>query len=239
MDSFSTGIEFEAFDRDSIDNLDAKLVVAERVASQARPGEVIGAGSGSTSFLAVHAIADRVAAGELTDVTLIPTSIEVRLTIAGRAMGTRGLVLGDLSTHRPDWLFDGADEVDLDGNLIKGRGGAMLREKLMFRATGDRRVLIDPSKRVDRLGERFPVPVEAMPLALPTVVGSLAALGATEAQLRTGTGKDGPVITESGNVILDCRFDLIEPGLEAGIKQITGVIESGLFLGYGPHVIVA
>ncbi len=229
-------IQFETFDRGSISNLDQKLEVARTVAARAGSGDVIGAGSGSTAFLAIHAIADRVAGGELTTVTLIPTSHEIHLTIAGLAASAPGLLLGDLSARLPDWLFDGADEVDPEGNLIKGRGGALFREKVMFRATEHRRILIDESKRVERLGERFPIPVEVVPLALPVVVEALTELGAVETEIRTGTGKDGPVITESGNVLLDCRFTEVGPDLEARIKAITGVVESGLFQGYGPVI---
>lgn len=225
-------INFEAFDRKSISRLDAKLEVARSVAGRAAGGDVIGAGSGSTAYLTILAIAERVSAGSLSEVTLVPSSHEVHLTIAGLAEKTRGLRLGDLFSVRPDWLFDGADEVDPDGNLIKGRGGALFREKVMFRATGDRRVLIDESKRVERLGERFRVPVEVVPLAIPVVLPCLEELGATETLIRAGSGKDGPVITESGNFLVDCRFDSIRPDLEQRIKAVTGVVESGLFQGY-------
>lgn len=231
-------IQFQAFERGRIVNLEAKQAVARRVAEGVRSGDVIGAGSGSTSWLAIHAIASRVGIGDLTEVTLIPSSIEGELTIAALASHRPGLRSGDLALNNPSWLFDGADEVDPEGNMIKGRGGALLREKLLFRSTLDRRVLIDDSKRVERLGERFPVPVEVIPAALPTLAGPLAELGAVEMKLRTGSGKDGPVITESGNLLVDCRFDRIDPGLEAGIKRITGVVESGLFQGYGPTVVV-
>lgn len=231
-------IRFEAFNRGTISNLDGKLKVAREVASRVADGQVVGAGSGSTAWLALHAIASRLEVGELSEVTLIPTSLEIQLTIANLASSRPGLRLGDLNLDQPEWLFDGADEVDPDGNLIKGRGGALLREKLLFRATGDRRVLIDGSKRVRKLGERFPVPVEVTPHALPLVGGPLAVLGATEITVRTGSGKDGPVFTESGNLLIDCRFEEVAPDLEAAIKQITGVVESGLFQGYDPIVIV-
>lgn len=230
-------IRFEAFDRASIGNLADKLKIARKVASQVADGQVIGAGSGSTAWLALHAIASRLEVGELSEVTLIPTSLEIQLTIANLASSRPGLRLGDLDLEEPEWLFDGADEVDPDGNLIKGRGGALLQEKLLFRSTGDRRVLVDSSKRVSSLGERFPVPVEVIPRSLPLVGEPLIALGATAIELRTGSGKDGPVITESGNLLLDCRFGRIEPGLEGEIKRTTGVVESGLFQGYDPAVI--
>jgi len=225
-------IPFETFDRDSISNYEDKLAVARSLAAGVESGEVIGAGSGSTAFLAIHAIADRVASGEVSGVTLIPTSIEVQLTIAGL-----GLQVGDLTADKPSWLFDGADEVDPDGSLIKGRGGALFREKILFRATTDRRVLVDQSKLVEHLGSRFPVPVEVEPVALPVAIPELEKLFPTEIEIRKATGKDGPVITELGNLIVDCRFEEVAPDLELRIKSITGVVESGLFQGYAPTLI--
>jgi ribose 5-phosphate isomerase A len=227
-------VTFEPFDSGSISNYEAKFRAAEEVAAMAESGQVIGAGSGSTAFLAVRAIASRVRHGELHDVRLIPTSIESELTITGL-----GLTQADLSEVAPDWLFDGADEVDPDGNLIKGRGGALFREKLLFSACQLRRVLIDPSKRVDRLGKSFPVPVEVVPRAASVAMAGLKALGASEITVRTGSGKDGPTLTEQGNLLLDCHFDSIDDGLEDEIKLIVGVLESGLFQGYGPEVISA
>lgn len=225
-------VTFEPFEASEISNYEAKFSVAERVAAMAESGQVIGAGSGSTAFLAVRAIATRVRHGELNDIRLLPTSIESELTITGL-----GLSQADLAEVAPDWLFDGADEVDPDGNLIKGRGGALFREKLLFSTCQLRRVLIDPSKRVDRLGLGFPVPVEVVPRAASTVLAGLKSLGATETRIRTGSGKDGPVLTEQGNLLLDCHFDRIEDGLEDQINLITGVLDSGLFQGYAPEII--
>lgn len=225
-------IPFETFDRESISNYEDKLTVARNLAAGVGSGQVIGAGSGSTAFLAIHAIAERVSAGEIADVVLIPTSIEVQLTIA-----SLGLRVGDLAAEKPEWLFDGADEVDPGGNLIKGRGGALFREKVLFRATEDRRVLVDRSKHVEHLGSRFAVPVEVEPVALPVVAPELEKLFPTEIEIRKASGKDGPVITELGNLIVDCRFDGIAPDLETRIKSITGVVESGLFQGYEPTLI--
>lgn len=225
-------IPFETFDRESISNYEDKLTVARNLAAGVGSGQVIGAGSGSTAFLAIHAIAERVSAGEIADVVLIPTSIEVQLTIA-----SLGLRVGDLAAETPQWLFDGADEVDPGGNLIKGRGGALFREKVLFRATEDRRVLVDRSKHVEHLGSRFAVPVEVEPVALPVVAPELEKLFPTEIEIRKASGKDGPVITELGNLIVDCRFDGIAPDLETRIKSITGVVESGLFQGYEPTLI--
>lgn len=225
-------IPFETFDRDSISNYEDKLGVARNLAAGVSSGQVIGAGSGSSAFLAIHAIAERVAAGDLGDVALIPTSIEVHLTIAGL-----GLTVGDLAADRPEWLFDGADEVDPGGNLIKGRGGALFREKILFCATTDRRLLVDKSKLVEHLGSRFPVPVEVVPPALPVAIPELEKLYPSEIEIRKAGGKDGPVVTELGNLIVDCRFDEISPDLEAKIKSVTGVVESGLFQGYEPTLV--
>lgn len=225
-------VPFETFDEGSISNYESKLAVARTVAAGAESGQTIGAGSGSTSFLAIHAIAERVKEGDLGEVTLLPTSIEVQLTIANL-----GLKVGDLAAGVPDWLFDGADEVDPGLNLIKGRGGALFREKLMFRATADRRVIVDETKRVERLGSKFAVPVEVVPAALPVVVPRLEALEPVELTIRRATGKDGPVITELGNTIVDCRFEGIDDDLERRIKEITGVVESGLFQGYEPTLV--
>lgn len=227
-------VTFEPFDAASISNYEAKFKAAEEVAALAESGQVIGAGSGSTAFLAVRAIASRVRHGELHDVRLIPTSIESELTITGL-----GLAQADLAEVAPDWLFDGADEVDPDGNLIKGRGGALFREKLLFSACQLRRVLIDPSKRVPRLGITFPVPVEVVPRAAPVASAGLKAIGASEIAIRTGSGKDGPVLTEQGNLLLDCRFETIDDDLEDRINLVTGVLDSGLFQGYGPEIVSA
>jgi len=227
-------VNFEAFEASTISNYEAKFKAAERVAALAEPGQVIGAGSGSTAFLAVRAIAARVRRGELADLRLVPTSIESGLTIGGL-----GLRQADLAEVAPDWLFDGADEVDPEGNLIKGRGGALFREKLLFAACPLRRVLIDGSKRVAHLGSGFPVPVEVVPGAAAVAVAGLRELGATESVIRKGTGKDGPVLTEQGNLLLDCHLTEIGENLEAEIKGLTGVLDSGLFQGYDPEIIEA
>lgn len=99
---------------------------------------------------------------------------------------------------RPDWTFDGADEVDPQRNLIKGRGGAMFKEKLLIRSSRKTFIIIDPSKRVNQLGNKFPIPVEVFPDSLTYVEHELQRLGASEIVLRPAHGKDGPVFTEMG-----------------------------------------
>jgi ribose 5-phosphate isomerase A len=139
---------------------------------------------------------------------------------------------------RPNWSFDGADEVSPEGYFLKGRGGAMFREKILMVSSPTRYLLVDRSKLVDRLGQTFPVPVEVYPEALHHVESELPRLGATSVELRLGLRKDGPVITEAGNLILDAAFSSIESTLERDIKAIPGVIESGLFIGYDVNLLV-
>lgn len=218
----------------TISNLEEKRTLAARVAARVRDGQVIGVGSGSTAYLAIQALGER-SAREGLSITAVPTSVEVAQVCAALGLPTAGL-----AEVRPEWGFDGADEVDeRDGlvRLIKGRGGAMFREKLVMASQAETLILVDRSKRVERLGERFPVPVEVHPSALHLVEERLVALRAAEVTLRPAGGKDGPVITENGHLILDARFEDVPNGLEERIAAIPGVIESGLFIGYPVEVV--
>lgn len=214
-----------------ISNKEEKQLIANRIAAQVKTGEVIGVGSGSTVFLALQRIAGRIREEGL-QVLAIPTSHEIKITCA-----RLGIPLTSLWEHSPAWSFDGADEVDPDFNLIKGRGGAMFKEKLLIRSSPKTFIIADSSKRVPKLGTLFPVPVEVFPEALMHVEKSLRSLHPTEIKLRMAEGKDGPVITENGNMILDVRFPEIPLYLETALKTITGVIESGLFMHYSVEII--
>ena len=218
---------------DTIINREGKQKAADEIAKKVKEGDVIGIGSGSTSYLALLAIAKKVKQEKL-NIKAIPTSIEIALTCT-----ELGILLTTLYEHRPDWLFDGADEVDPKHSLIKGRGGAMFKEKLMILSSPLNYILVDESKLVNKLGSNFPVPIEVFPQALLQVEFQLKQLGVSELKLRPAKGKDGPVITENGNLILDARFDEIGDDLEKRIKSITGVIESGLFIDHHVEVIVA
>jgi len=217
---------------DTIINLEAKQRVADRIAEKVKDGDVLGVGSGSTSYLALVAIAKKVKAEKL-NVKAITTSIELTMVCS-----SLGIETTTLFEHRPDWYFDGADEVDPDKSLIKGRGGAMFKEKLIMSASPVTYILVDESKLVKKLGTNFPVPVEVFPPALLYVEAELKKLGA-ETTLRPAKGKDGPVITENGNLILDAHFNTIDKEMERKIKAITGVIESGLFIGFNVEVLTA
>lgn len=218
---------------EAISNREGKERVAEDIAAKITEGQVVGVGSGSTVYLALFAIAKRMKQ-ERIRVKVIPGSMEISMTCL--QLGIPQTTLWD---KRPDWTFDGADEVDAFHNLIKGRGGAMFNEKLLICSSAKVYIIIDETKLVTRLGENFPVPVEVFPKALVYVENRLRELGASQVVLRPAKGKDGPVVTENGNFILDAWFGDIGKTLEKEIKVIPGVIESGLFLGYNPEIIVA
>ncbi|MDR1556740.1 MAG: ribose 5-phosphate isomerase A [Tannerellaceae bacterium] len=209
-----------------ISRREEKERVAQQIAARVKDGEVLGVGSGSTSYMALQAIAGRIKKEGL-HIKAIPTSLEINIACA-----RLGVPLTTLEADRPDWTFDGADEIDPHLNLIKGRGGAMFREKLLINSSHKTYIIADSSKMVTRLGMNFPVPVEVFPQALPYVGQALKSLSPAGVTLRMAGGKDGPVITENGNLILDVWFDTIPDDTETAIKSITGVIESGLFMGY-------
>jgi ribose 5-phosphate isomerase A len=217
----------------AVSNRAAKEELGRRIAAQVRDRQVIGVGSGSTSAIAIQAIAERVHADGLR-VMVICTSAEVTLACAAFDLPVTSLL-----QSRPDWAFDGADEVDPDKNLIKGRGGAMFMEKVVMQASLKNFILVDQSKMVKRLGEKFAVPVEVLPLAMRVVESELRLLGATDIALRMAVKKDGPEITENGNFIYDVRFAAVGKSFERDIKAIPGVIESGLFMGRDIEVLVA
>lgn len=223
MDKSALGLEWNK----EISNRKEKEHIAKLVALRAVDGELIGAGSGSTSFLTVMALGKRVET-EGISIRLVPTSIEIEL--AAHAVGLNVISYPD---RLIDWCFDGADEVDSTGRLIKGRGGALLREKAVFRASKKIVVVADASKSVDRLGEKYPVPVEVDPRWVRMVYGEIAKMpNVSEVTLRLAVNKDGPVITEKGNLLLDVRMNKIEDTDEELLMKLPGVYEIGIFSGF-------
>ena len=214
-------------------NRAGKEKVAQEIAAKVKDGDVLGVGSGSTVYVALLAIAERIKTEKL-NVLAIPTSLEISMFCS-----KLGIPLTTLFEHQPDWLFDGADEVDPNNWLIKGRGGAMFKEKLLISCCPINYIIVDESKIVNKLGANFPIPIEVFPQALLHVEAELKRLGATSIQLRPAKGKDGSIITENNNLVLDCKFDEVGSTLERDIKAITGVIESGLFIGYNLQIIKA
>ena len=211
---------------EEMSNVAEKQAVAETAAQRVESGQVIGIGSGSTTYLVLWAIGQRV---QREDLSISVTTSSYETTTAAQTLGLRVLPLGSVE---PDWGVDGADEVDPHGRLIKGRGGAMFREKLLWSTSADMILAIDHSKHVERLGSRFPVPVEVHPNAVEHVHARLAALGCRSSALRLAGGKDGPVVTETGFLVLDAWFDEIPGGLADRIAAIPGVLETGLFEGF-------
>jgi ribose 5-phosphate isomerase A len=216
-------------DRD-VDSL--KRAAAESAAALVEDGMVVGLGTGTTAAFAVEAIAKRVQAG--LRIVGIPTS--ARTSEQARILG---IPLGTLTENRRvDLTIDGADEVETGSlNLIKGRGGALLREKIVASASERLVIVADESKIVERLG-RGPLPVEVVPFGWEATVGKLRALGATPSLRR---GIDGePFLTDGGHYIADCVLSggLSPAFLEKTLDGIVGVVEHGLFLGMASQVFV-
>lgn len=214
-----------------IKNLEEKRAVAQRAVSHVENGQIIGIGSGSNTYLALWEIGEYVKREQLS-VQVVTSSYET--TMAAFRLGLPQLPLGSVE---PDWGVDGADEVDPDNRLIKGRGGAMFREKLLWSTAKRMYLAVDESKHVTRLGENFPVPIEVDRAGVDLLGRELERLGSTAFEVRVAGGKDGPVITESGNLVIDAWFDRIPPGTHAQIKALPGVIETGLFEDYAFEIL--
>lgn len=209
-----------------ISNYEEKLRIAKKIATRVKDGDVIGIGSGSTSFVATQEIAKRMKEENL-NIIGIPTSYEINMLC-----NQLGIPTTNLMSKKPDWSFDGADEVNDKNWLIKGRGGAMYREKLNIASSEVSYILVDNSKFVENICDKFPIPVETVPEAINYVRDELFKMGAENIVLRLAKGKDGPVITEHGNVILDVTFRNVDETLERRLKAVVGVVETGLFIGY-------
>jgi len=189
-----------------------------------REGDIVGLGTGSTAAYAVRFLGERVQAG--LKILGIPTSIHTRDLAA-----SLGIPLTTLDEFQQiDVTIDGADELDADLRLIKGGGGALLREKIVASATRKEVIIADSSKQVAVLG-KFPVPVEVIKFAEALVGKKIAALGAAVKVRNDSSG--APFVTDEGNHILDCSFGRIpDPsGLARELEAMPGVVEHGLFIG--------
>jgi ribose 5-phosphate isomerase A len=204
-----------------------------RVLESVRDGMVLGLGSGSTAEICVRELGRLVQDG--LRVVGVPTSRKIE-TIARQV----GVPIASLDEHeRLDLTFDGADEIELATfNLIKGRGGSLLREKLVAVATDLEIIIADESKLVSTIGEQMPVPIEVVKFGWRRTADRVAELGTTPV-LRERQGE--PFVSDEGHFILDCHFGPIQDvtTLAARIKSLVGVVEHGLFLGLARRVIVA
>ncbi|WP_337175276.1 ribose-5-phosphate isomerase RpiA [Paludisphaera sp.] len=211
----------------------AKVHAARAAAGMVRSGMIVGLGSGSTATLMVRRLGERIAAERL-DFVGVPTSVAT-----AELAREVGIPLRDVDDVRHvDLNIDGADEIDPEYRMIKGRGGALLREKIVACVAHRRVTIVSPEKIVPRLGSDSPVPVEVSRLGWRHVEQRLGKLGAETSLRRTPEGM--MFITDGGNVIIDCRFPaLADPEtLEAGLKSVVGVFETGLFLGLCDVLIV-
>lgn len=211
------------------------MAAGEAAAVHVQDGMRLGLGTGSTVEYFLRALAHRIQRDSIS-VEGVPTSIRTRDRCA--ELGIPTLSLAD--APQLDLAVDGADEVDPRLDLIKGLGGALLREKMVAQAARDFIVIADGSKTVERLGTRSPLPVEVVTFGWECHVPFLASWGA-EARLRPGS--DGqPYLTDNGNYILDAEFTggIADPAaLDAALQARAGVVDNGLFLGMASTALIS
>ncbi len=215
--------------------MNLKEMAGRRAVEYVEEGMVIGLGTGSTAAYAIKALGERVAEGlqiQAISTSEASTQLATQLGIAMKSFEDETVL---------DLTIDGADEVDPNLNLIKGLGGALLREKIVAAATTLQIIIVDTSKLVNRLGTRSPLPVEVVPFGWPLAQRHLIEQD-LRAELRKEAGGDEPIVTDNGNFILDCHFpDGIDDaaGTERRINAVPSVVENGLFVGLTDLVIVA
>jgi ribose 5-phosphate isomerase A len=210
-----------------------KKTAGEEAAKRIQNGQRIGLGTGSTVRYFLEALGKRLANGELSQVVGVPTSKQTE-----KLALSLNIPLATLETEPSlDLCVDGADEVDPHLNLIKGLGGALLREKIVAMASQRFIVIADNGKLVQRLGDRCPVPVEVLPFGWKATAAGIEALGGRPT-MRADNGS--PYRTDQGNHILDCHFGPIEDAvmLAQQLDSIAGVLGHGLFLNIAQEAIV-
>jgi len=213
-----------------------KRAAAAEAVALVRSGMALGLGTGSTVAHFLQLLGEKLDAGELRDIVGVPSSIRT-----GREARAAGIPLRGLAEQpRLDLTVDGADEVTPQLDLIKGMGGALLREKMVAQASDRLVIIVDSAKAVDRLGTRSPLPVEVVDWGWS---GHVAFLEGHGAKVQVRRFDDGPPFkSDNGNLILDCRFPegIADPAaLEAGLRARAGVVETGLFLGMADAAILA
>ncbi|OQA63423.1 MAG: Ribose-5-phosphate isomerase A [Spirochaetes bacterium ADurb.Bin269] len=223
--------------RYAIDDLYAKGLLAS--------GMKLGLGTGSTAMPAVARIGELIREGTLSGIRAVPTSFQTSIACEELGIPVYSMNSREIGGTL-DLAIDGADEVTPELWLIKGGGAALLLEKIVAYSAQRFVIVADESKAVPDSGTRFPLPVEIIPEARTGIVAALARLGAV-ARLREGVRKAGPVVTDNGNLILDCLWERNESGrsparpdiLEDEINRIVGVVENGFFTRNKPTVYIA
>lgn len=220
---------------DYVSRDELKRAAAERAVELVEPGMVVGLGHGSTAIHAVRRIGALLAAGELREIVGVPCSAFIEAE--ARRLGIPLTTLDECA--QIDLTIDGADEVDPRLNLIKGGGGAMLREKMVAQASRREAIIVDESKLSLALGTNFAVPVEVVCFGWGATARFLGDLGAAVTLRRAVDG--APFTTDQGNLVLDCAFGPIaDPAaLAAALDRRAGIVEHGLFLGLATDLIVA
>jgi ribose 5-phosphate isomerase A len=210
---------------------EAKRRAAERAIDELPEAGVVGLGTGTTAKLFVEALAPHVRAGR--KLVGVPTSEATRKL--AESLGIP--LLGDEGPWQIDVNVDGADEVSDQLDLIKGGGGAHAREKIINYASKRNVVIVDSSKLSKRLGEKWPIPIEVLPFGHATTRDHLARVGKPVLRVRDGA----PVRTDAGNFLYDLRVSPLEDptALEHALRQIPGIVETGLFIGRADVVIVS
>lgn len=201
---------------------DPKAVSGTYAANLVTDGMAVGLGTGSTARFAILRLGERVKEG--LNIVAIPTS-EASATLA-QELGIK--LVGFNEVNQLDITIDGADEIDADFNMLKGGGGALLREKVVASITKRQICIVDPNKVVEKLG-KFPLPVEVVKFGWEVVANRVTSMGG-KYSVRQRDGQN--YVTDNGNYILDCDFYPIEnaPELEKTLKMIPGVVEVGLFI---------
>lgn len=219
-------IEQKILEIENTKQKEQKEFLAYKVASIVKDGQIIGFGSGTTSFLAVKKISEVIKKQKIK-IVAVPTSEEIADLCEYYGIETR-----NLNQVKLDWAFDGTDEIDPKKNLIKGLGKCMFKEKINFLNSPKVYILADETKYVKKLGEKNYIPVECYIGAIEYVKQELNKLGALSCELVYEKGK--LALTDLGNCIINAKFaqNKINKKLEKEMKLITGVIETGLFFGY-------
>lgn len=205
---------------------DAKRRAAVEAVKHVKDGDFVGLGSGSTAKCAIEELGSIIRDKGL-NVLGVPTSYDTMLLAV-----ENGIPLTTLDEHPElDIAIDGADQIAPNLNLIKGGGAALTKEKIVDRAAKQLIIVADETKLAETLGRKCPVPIEVLPFAAPRVLRKIRELNG-KPTLRNAVGKVGPIITDNGNFIIDAHFGPIEAPkkLEAKLKSIPGIIETGLFI---------
>jgi ribose 5-phosphate isomerase A len=212
-----------------------KKQAGEFAAGLVQSGMVVGLGTGSTAIHAVRRIGERIKSGDLRDILAIATSLQTHT----EARRLEIPLMSDSMPRPVDITIDGADEVDPDWNLIKGGGGALLREKIVAQASKLMVVVVDETKLSPRLGTKFYVPVEVMRFGWESQTAFLDSIGGKPTVRKDAEGNDYE--TDTGNLIIDCHFGPIaDPdALALNLATRAGIVEHGLFLGLATDLVIA